>query len=276
MSASALRVGVVGAGSMGADHARTLHRWASGAEVALAADVDAERAAAVAAETGARGTTDAHELITDPDVDAIVIASHDSTHADRAIAAVRAGSHPAYVELKTALASGTHGAPLLLHCVSRGVASAPGCTDEFSVTGSAIHEFDTVPWLLDSPVVEVSWHAGRSTSTVTGLRDPQLMLLRTADGALTTVETFLNAGYGYDVGCEVVTEHGTLALTDPARLVTTRPGPAPPPTPPTGARVSPTPTASNSRRGATRCGPAARRRWRRRTTAWWRGRSRRR
>ncbi|MDT7841615.1 Gfo/Idh/MocA family oxidoreductase [Streptomyces justiciae] len=261
MSANALRVGVVGAGNMGADHARTLHRWVSGAEVARIADVDAARAAAVAAETGARGTTDAHALIADPDVDAVVIASHDSTHADLAIAAVRAGKpvlcekplaptmaecvrvirvvreagqdggglislgfmrrfDPAYVELKAALATGAHGAPLLLHCVSRGVTSAPGCTDEFSVTGSAIHEFDTVPWLLNSPVVEVSWHAGRSTSTVTGLRDPQLMLLRTADGALTTVETFLNAGYGYDVRCEVVTEHGTLALTDPAHLVT--------------------------------------------------------
>lgn len=45
------------------------------------------------------------------------------------------------------------------------------------------------------------------------------MLLRTANGALTTVEVFLNAEYGYDVRCEVVGEHGTLALTNPARLV---------------------------------------------------------
>ncbi|WP_374116011.1 Gfo/Idh/MocA family oxidoreductase [Streptomyces sp. CoH27] len=106
-----------------------------------------------------------------------------------------------------------------MHCVSRGVTSAPGCTDEFSVTGSAIHEFDTVPWLLDSPVTEVSWHAPRATSAVTGLRDPQVMLLRTADGALTTVETFLNAGYAYDVRCEIVAEHGAVALAHPARLV---------------------------------------------------------
>jgi myo-inositol 2-dehydrogenase/D-chiro-inositol 1-dehydrogenase len=100
------------------------------------------------------------------------------------------------------------------------VSSAPGATDGFSITGSAIHEFDTVPWLLDSPVTEVAWHAPRSTTAVTGLRDPQLILLRTADGALTTVEVFLNAGYGYDIRCEVVGEHGTLALAGPARLVT--------------------------------------------------------
>ncbi|MGW0826124.1 Gfo/Idh/MocA family oxidoreductase [Streptomyces sp. NPDC002845] len=255
---STVRIGVIGAGNMGADHVTTLHRYVSGAEVTMVADVDRARAADVAAAAaGARATGDAHALITAPDVDAVVIASHDSTHADLAIAAVAAGKSvlcekplapttrecvrvvhaerqaggglvslgfmrrfdPAYAELKAALAAGNCGAPLMLRCVSRGVSSAPGCTDEFSVTGSAIHEFDTVPWLLDSPVTEVSWHAARPTSAVAGLRDPQLVLLRTADGALTTVETFLNAGYGYDIRCEIVGEHGTLALTDPARVV---------------------------------------------------------
>lgn len=32
---------------------------------------------------------------------------------------------------------------------------------------------------------------------------------------LTTVEVFLNSRYGYDIRCEVVGEHGTLALTEP-------------------------------------------------------------
>ncbi|MEH0572991.1 MULTISPECIES: Gfo/Idh/MocA family oxidoreductase [Streptomyces] len=255
---SNLRIGVIGAGNMGADHVTTLHRHVCGAEVTLVADIDKERAASVAgAVPGARATDDAYALIADPDVDAVVIASHDTTHADLSVAAVRAGKpvlcekplaptldecvrvvreelqageqlitlgfmrrfDPAYVELKSALCAGSCGTPLLVHCTSRGVSSAPGCTDELSVTGSAIHEFDTVPWLLDSPITEVSWHAGRSTSVVAGLHDPQLMLLRTADGVLTTVEVFLNAGYGYDIRCEVAGEYGTLALTNPARLV---------------------------------------------------------
>ncbi|MGH9107767.1 MAG: Gfo/Idh/MocA family oxidoreductase, partial [Acidimicrobiales bacterium] len=38
------------------------------------------------------------------------------------------------------------------------------------------------------------------------------MLLRTAGGALATVETFLNAGYGYDIGCEVVSEVADYGL----------------------------------------------------------------
>ncbi|MBO4256984.1 Gfo/Idh/MocA family oxidoreductase [Streptomyces griseorubiginosus] len=255
---SGLRIGVVGAGNMGADHVTTLHRHVSGAEVTVVADIDKERAAVVAGTVpGARAVDDPYAAIADADVDAVVIASHDSTHADLCVAALRAGKpalcekplaptldecvrvvqeerragggmvslgfmrrfDPAYVELKSAVSAGSCGAPLLVRCVSRGVSSAPGCTDELSITGSAIHEFDTVPWLLDSPVMEVSWHAPRPTAAATGFRDPQLMLLRTADGALTTVEVFLNAGYGYDIRCEVVGEHGALALTDPARIV---------------------------------------------------------
>ncbi|WP_329599826.1 Gfo/Idh/MocA family oxidoreductase [Streptomyces pseudovenezuelae] len=255
---STVRIGVIGAGTMGADHVNTLHRHVSGAVVTRVADIDVERADSVtAAVPGARATGDPHALIGDPEVDAVVIASHDATHADLTVAAVRAGKpvlcekplastaaecvrvvreeretgrrlislgfmrrfDPAYRELKDAIAAGACGTPLLSHCVSRGVSSAPGATDELSITGSAVHEFDTVPWLLNSPIVETSWHAVRVTGAVPGLRDPQVMLLRTADGALTTLEVFLNAGYGYDIRCEVVGERGALALADPARIV---------------------------------------------------------
>jgi myo-inositol 2-dehydrogenase / D-chiro-inositol 1-dehydrogenase len=126
---------------------------------------------------------------------------------------------PGYLELKSALEAGVCGAPLLAHCVSRGVSSAPGATSELSVTGSAIHELDVVPWLLGARIVEVGWHAPRSTGAAPGMQDPQLILLRTADGALTTVEVFLNARYGYDIRCEVVGDRGAIALTNPARMV---------------------------------------------------------
>jgi myo-inositol 2-dehydrogenase/D-chiro-inositol 1-dehydrogenase len=126
---------------------------------------------------------------------------------------------PGYLEMKSALEAGACGTPLLVHCVSRGVGSAAGASSESSVTGSAIHEFDVVPWLLDAPIVEVSWHAPRSTGAVPDMQDPQLILLRTADGTLTTVEVFLNARYGYDIRCEVVGDRGTIALTNPARVV---------------------------------------------------------
>jgi myo-inositol 2-dehydrogenase / D-chiro-inositol 1-dehydrogenase len=257
-----VRVGVIGAGIMGADHVNTLHRHVGGAAVTMVADVDLGRARDVAAALpDVAATDDGFALIGHPTVDAVVVASADATHADLTVAAVQAGKpvmcekplaptlpecrrvvqaesaaveaggpplvsvgfmrrfDPGYLELKSALKAGACGTPLLLHCVSRGVASAPGSTSESSVTGSAIHELDVVPWLLDAPIVEVSWHAPRSTGAAPELQDPQLLLLRTADGALTTVEVFLNARYGYDIRCEVVGDRGTVALTNPARVV---------------------------------------------------------
>ena len=264
----AVRVGVIGTGNMGADHARTLHRFVSGAEVTLVADVDRARAESVAAALpGARATDDPYGLVGDPDVDAVVIASHDSTHADFTLAAVQAGKpvmsekplaptveeclgvieaeakavgsgdpglvsvgfmrrfDPGYTQLKAAIQAGRIGRPVLVHCVSRGVASYPGTTSEMSPTQSAIHEFDAIPWLLESEIVEVSWHAPRRSSLVgEELQDPQVTLFRTADGVLTTLEVFLNARYGYDIRCEVVGETGAVSLAEPVRLVTDHDG----------------------------------------------------
>ncbi|GAA4550874.1 Gfo/Idh/MocA family oxidoreductase [Pseudonocardia xishanensis] len=240
---------MIGAGVMGADHVRTLHRSVPGVEVSLVADLDPERAASTAQPVGARATTDPADVIAGSD--AVIIASHDSTHAELVLACLAAGRpvlcekplaptvaecgriveaegdrglialgfmrrfDPAHVELKAAI--GRVGAPLLVHCVSRNVSSAPGSTTESSITNSAIHEFDSVPWLLDSPITEVSWHAGRSAHGE--FQDPQVMLLRTGNGVLTTLEVFLNARYGYETRCEVVGEEGAIALTDPARVV---------------------------------------------------------
>jgi myo-inositol 2-dehydrogenase/D-chiro-inositol 1-dehydrogenase len=108
---------------------------------------------------------------------------------------------------------------LLVHCTSRTAAAGPGTSSESAITNSAIHELDIIPWLLSSPVTEVSWQAGRSSRHSTGdLTDPSFMLLRAADGTLATLELFLNAQYGYTTQCEVVSERGTAALPDPAAL----------------------------------------------------------
>ena len=259
-----VRVGVIGTGIMGADHVATLHHTVSGAQVTMVADIDLARAERVARSlSGVRASSDGFAVIADEAVDAVVIASHDSTHAALAIAAIQAGKpvlcekplaptlaecvevvrtenaavatsggvplislgfmrrfDPGYVQMRQALREGSIGAPVLVHCISRGVSSAPGATDESSVTGSAIHEFDVLPWLLGSPIIEVSWHAPRGSTQASGFTDPHLMLLRTADGVLSTLEVFLNARYGYDVRCEIVGEAGTLALAEPAKMIT--------------------------------------------------------
>nr|WP_017792792.1 Gfo/Idh/MocA family oxidoreductase [Leucobacter salsicius] len=128
---------------------------------------------------------------------------------------------PGYVEQKRVVDSGVHGRPVMVHSVGRGVETGPGATDESVIFNSAIHDLDVVPWLLGSPVTEVSWHAPETpSSTGGGLRDPFFLLLRTADGALSTVENSLNARYGYDMRSEVLCETGAVAITEPQRIVT--------------------------------------------------------
>jgi len=245
---------------MGADHARKLARVVSGAELAAVTDFDARVAGAVAGEFGARVHADGVELIDDPAVDAVVIATRDDTHADLVLAALRAGKpvmcekplaptadrcrevvaaqaalkipvdlvtvgfmrrfDPPYIALREQVRSGELGAPLIAHCVSRTVHTYPGGDSASSITQSAIHELDIVPWLLDSPIVEVSWQHGRSSVNSAGRQDPQFYLMRTASDVLVTVELFLNARYGYDTRCEVVMEAGTSALTLPTHIVT--------------------------------------------------------
>jgi len=245
---------------MGADHARKLARVVSGSALAAVSDFDAGVVAAVAGELGARTHEDGLALIDDPAVDAVVVATRDGTHADLVLAALRTGKpvmcekplaptaaechtvvqaqaamsnpvdlvtvgfmrrfDPPYVALRDRVLSGELGAPLLAHCVSRTVHTYPGGDSASSITQSAIHELDIVPWLLDSPIVEVSWQHGRSSVHSAGRQDPQVYLMRTASDVLVTVELFLNARYGYDTRCEVVMETGTSALALPAHLIT--------------------------------------------------------
>lgn len=255
-----LRVGVIGTGIMGADHARILHREVPGAQVTMLADTDTARAQEVAeAIPTARVTASAHELIASDSVDAVLIASSDATHAEYVLACLEHRKpvlcekplaptsedcsriveaelavigngpplvsvgfmrrfDPGYVELKGLLASGEMGIPLVVHSIGRGV-SAPTGTNELTVTGSAIHDIDIAPWLIGSPIVEAAWLAPRRSPDVADRQDPQFILLRSADGVLTTVDVFLNARYGYDIRCEVVGSLGTASLTEPHAVV---------------------------------------------------------
>lgn len=255
-----IRVGVIGAGVMGSDHARLLDLEIPGADVVFVADVDLARASAVAATLSkATATNDPFYVIASDQVDALVIASTDDTHATyvnacldaakpvlcekplaptaseclqvarRETAVVRGNSNlvsvgfmrrfdPAYVELKQMIIDGSLGVPLLIHSVGRGVSAPPG-SDELSITGSAIHDLDVIPWLLDSPITAVCWTAPRQSPAVRDRQDPQFVLVRTADGALGTVEIFLNATYGYDIRCEVVGSEATSSITEPTHTV---------------------------------------------------------
>ena len=244
-----LRIGVIGAGAMGADHVHTIESSVPAARVSEIFDADAGRSRHVAQSVGASVASSAESLINSDEVDAVIICSPDFTHADLAKACietrksvlcekplavtaaesldvveaeVRAGRQyvqvgfmrrydPGYVALRNALRNGDIGVPRLVHCLHRNAAAHPSATSEGIVTNSMIHELDTVRWLLDDEVAGIDVRS----PIAEGLRDPQLATIEMRSGVLVSVEVFVNAAYGYDVRCEVVGTGGTASLVPP-------------------------------------------------------------
>ncbi|MDP9345367.1 MAG: Gfo/Idh/MocA family oxidoreductase [Actinomycetota bacterium] len=246
------RIGIIGAGMMGAAHLRTLAGQVAGADVVAVSDADLGRAQAAAAEqTGIRVLPDPYDLLRSAEVDAVLIASPDDTHEAFVVACLAAGKpvlcekplattaeaslrvteaeaalgrrlvqvgfmrrfDPAYAAVKRQLDDGKLGEALLMHCAHRNPGVPPGYTSEMLITSSVTHEIDVARWLIGDEVVTATVYTPRPTSRAAdGMQDPQFVILEMKGGVLVDVEIFVNAGYGYDIRCELVGEAGTVAL----------------------------------------------------------------
>jgi predicted dehydrogenase len=88
-----VRIGLLGSGFIAAIHAESIART-PGASLAAVASPSPGNAEALARRWGApRSYTDPAEMIDAPDVDAVVVASPNDTHAALTLAAARAGKH---------------------------------------------------------------------------------------------------------------------------------------------------------------------------------------
>ncbi|MEE2569801.1 Gfo/Idh/MocA family oxidoreductase [Pseudarthrobacter sp. J64] len=89
-----VRLGLIGSGWMGAFHGESIAQRVPGAVLAAVADPSVESAAAVAARLGgAKVTADAADLLADPEIDAVMIASPARFHASLITQAAAAGKH---------------------------------------------------------------------------------------------------------------------------------------------------------------------------------------
>jgi myo-inositol 2-dehydrogenase/D-chiro-inositol 1-dehydrogenase len=89
-----LKIGVIGIGRIGSFHTRNLVRRIPEADVVAACDIIFERAQEVADELGIpRAVRDYRELLADPTIEAVVIASNTDTHAAIIKDVARAGKH---------------------------------------------------------------------------------------------------------------------------------------------------------------------------------------
>src|SRR5437588_10454774 len=90
---SITQMGVIGTGYWGPKHVRNFSELPD-AHVAMVADLNEARLAEIRAQyPSVRTTTDANELLGDPNIAGVVIATPVSTHARLAAAALRAGKH---------------------------------------------------------------------------------------------------------------------------------------------------------------------------------------
>ncbi len=250
---SALRIGVIGAGGMGGRHARNLTTHVPGAQVSLIMDLDQARADATAAACGgARTCADGQALIRDPEVDAVVIASPDPTHAELALACLAAGKpvlcekplatsladaervvraeaelgrrliqlgfmrvyDPAHRALQAALTEGRLGRPLLFRGLHTNLATGHPRSAADVIINSAVHDFHSARWLMADEVASVqAQHVPARPDQPDSCR-LLLVQLRFAGGALGSVEVNAASGYGYEVEVALTCEHG-MASTGP-------------------------------------------------------------
>jgi myo-inositol 2-dehydrogenase/D-chiro-inositol 1-dehydrogenase len=246
-----LRIAVLGVGVMGYDHVERITQRISGARVAVVNDYVASKAKQAAAVTGARVADDALDAITADDVDAVLLATPGPVHEKQLLACLEHGkpvlcekplttdaasslavvrreaelSTPLiqvgfmrrfdaeFIRLKALIDRGELGQPLLMHCVHRNPAVAPGFDSAMIVKDSLVHEVDVTRFLFGEEIASVQILRPRPNPRApTGLQDPQVAIFATTGGRHVDVEVFVTTGAGYEVRTEVVGESGSVTI----------------------------------------------------------------
>lgn len=89
-----IRIGIIGAGRIGKLHAENISYYIPGVEIKTIADVFAHKITDWAAGLGIKNVVeDYHEILNDPEIDAVLICSSTNTHAQISVEAAEAGKH---------------------------------------------------------------------------------------------------------------------------------------------------------------------------------------
>lgn len=247
-----LRIGVVGAGLMGADHVTRIRERVAGAVVSAVIDPDAERAGAAAAELSDSSTfSSLADAIEADALDAVLLATPGRLHLPDLMAAIEAGLptlcekpltpdpesalqvveaevaagrtliqvgfmrrfDPGYMELRDIIQSRPYGELLALRCQHRNPGVPEGYTDDMLINDSVVHEIDVVRFLTDSPIVAVEVkNLKRNANNFAHLNDPILVFLETESGVIADVEMNVSVRFGYQVKTEAVFESGIAEI----------------------------------------------------------------
>jgi len=253
-----LRVGVVGAGQMGADHIQRLTHRISGARVTAVIEPDQTRAeAAVAAAPGARAYPRLEDALDAGAVDAVLIATPGRFHEPVLLPAIAAGLpvlcekplaedaaaalriveaeqrsgaqrvqvgfmrrfDAEYAGLRELIGSKELGELLMLRCIHRNPSVLDYYTQDMLIADSVVHELDVVPWLAGSPIRAIEVRHGRRNPLAPAhLDEPILVLIELENGVLADVEMNVSVRFGYQVSTEGVFEQGIARIGQPAGM----------------------------------------------------------
>ena len=201
MSTQKLHIGIIGAGRIGRVHAETLAFRLPETQIAAITDVNREAAQAVADRCNISRVVDSSaEILADPQVQAVLICSPTSTHADLIVEAAKAGKHifcekpiafsldridraleavktagvqlqigfnrrfdANFARVRQAVKSGEIGKPSLMHIISRDPSPPPLSyvrTSGGIFLDMTIHDFDMARFLIGDEVEEIYTAAG--------------------------------------------------------------------------------------------------------------------
>ena len=197
-----VRIGMIGPGGMGQAHIDRIHTVIAGGRVVAVSDVDPARAAEVAERIGGVTFATSAELIESPDVDAVMICSFGPAHEVDVLACIAAGKpvfcekpltptaaaalrimeaeqaagrrlvtvgfmrrfDASYRQMKALLDSGDLGETLMVHCAHRNPTVPENYTWDMAINDTAIHEVDTMRWLLGEEFVSARVDTPKKTS----------------------------------------------------------------------------------------------------------------
>ncbi len=212
-----LRVGVVGVGVMGSNHARVLSEL-PGVRLVGVADPDRKRRDLVTSKLGCAGFDDVSELIAHG-VDAVTIAAPTHLHRDIAVECIARGMHvlvekpiaPTVEEGRAIVAAARRAGVTLMvghverfnpavQSIKRAIQDQdilsiaitrvgpfpPRMSNVGVVIDLAVHDIDLIRWFTDSEIVEIQ---PQTSSAVAEREDIALLQFRTASGVLAHINT---------------------------------------------------------------------------------------